>query len=175
MTDKPTGMNILQARETGRLIGADLAQSEGVEPAATFADLHTYVTAGDPVMSPRLARELITNPRLQSDLRALVEDQAMYQADRVVAASSRDSDTRYGPGFTLELRASRTADGQAYAIIAVTDPARIPHALLILVSDGTWLKLPLSEPANGRIQIMFEADDPALSALRDSDSELFLL
>ncbi|WP_460018353.1 hypothetical protein [Magnetospira thiophila] len=175
MSDRtPDLLHILTARETARLIGADLARAEGVEPAACFADLYAYVAGGDPVMAPGLARALAVDARLQADLRALVADMAVYRADRVAAASSGGVTQRRGDGFTLDLRPSRSGDGQVYGLITLVEAQKVPRVLFVQPQDGPPMKALLPEAARGRVQVMFEPEDPILAALQDPASEVYL-
>ncbi|MEQ9329396.1 MAG: hypothetical protein RJQ21_19095 [Rhodospirillales bacterium] len=168
--------SILAARELARHIGAESAAAEGVAPSATFADLYAYARSGDPAIPPALARDLASIPRLRDDLRALLRDLALYRADRVAAASSGGTMTqRRGDGFSLDLKPSRTGDGQVYALVILSDPDRAPRTLFIQPPDGALLKVPLPDAAGARLQVLFEPGDPALAALRDPASEIFLV
>ena len=166
---------ILTARETARLIGSDGAWAEGVPPAATFADLYAYARNDDPVMPPLLARDLAVRAELRADLEALIRDLALYRADQVAAASSAETvSQRRGPGFTLDLRASRTGEGQVYILITLTDPSNAPSGLFVKPVTGEMMKIVLPPAVQGRLQAMVGPDDPVLAALRDPGSKVFL-
>ena len=172
----PDIATLLAARETARLIGSDGARADGVPPAATFADLYAYARSADPVMPPRLARDLALRAELRDDLEALIRDLALYRADQVAAASSSDTvSQRRGPGFDLDLHTSRTGEGQVYILITLTDPDNAPSGLFVKPVTGGVMKIVLPPAVQGRLQAMVEPDDPVLAALRDPGSEVFLI
>ena len=167
---------ILAARETARLIGSEGARAEGIPPVATFADLYAYARSADPVMPPLLARDLAVRAELRADLEALIRDLALYRADQVAAASSADTvSQRRGPGFTLDLRASRTGEGQVYVLITLTDPDNAPTGLFVKPATGGVIKIALPPAVQDRLQVLVGPDDPVLAALRDPGSEVFLI
>ena len=167
---------ILAARETARLIGSEGARADGVPPAATFADLYAYARSDDPVMPPRLARDLAVRAELRADLEALIRDLALYRADQVAAASSSDTvSQRRGAGFTLDLRPSRTGEGQVYVLITLTDPDKAPSRLFVKPVTGEMMKIVLPAAVQSRLQVLVGPDDPVLAALRDPGSEVLLI
>ena len=167
---------LLAARETARLIGSDGARADGIPPAATFADLYAYARSDDPVMPPRLARDLARRAELRADLDALIHDLALYRADQVAAASSAGTvSQRRGAGFTLDLRASRSGEGQVYILITLTDPGNAPSSLFVKPITGEVMKIVLPPAVQGRLQTMVGPDDPVLAALRDPGSKVLLI
>jgi hypothetical protein len=171
----PAAQRIIEAREIWRLISAEGAGDDGIEPAVLFSDLHAYVTGNQPIMAPRLARALTANTALQDDLRALIDDLARYRSERVAAASGAATPVRRGPEFELELRPSRADASQVYVVIRLSQGGDPPSNLFVRAPGGAIEKAVLPEPASGRIQLLFSDSAAIIRALQDPDSEVSLV
>ena len=140
-----------------------------------FSDLYAFATGSDSMMDEELERAVENDVQLRDDLDRLLDETALYQSERVAAASTGKVDMREGEGFEIRLHKSRAAPQQIYIIIELKDPeAAPPTAMFLCGSRPLYQKRLLPKMQDGTIQILTNSDSDLVEALRDIKTRVFL-
>ncbi len=152
---------------------------DGVQAAApravAFGELYAYATDPAYQASPALTQALGRDLALRRDLERLLRNTATQHLPRVAAASSGAIQARETETCRIAFRPSRADPGQIYVILEMKAPgAEAPSVLFAFSPDRRWVRLPLPEASDGRIQVLLDADSEVLQALRDIHTEVYL-
>ena len=179
---------------------AMIKKSGPSEPALITAALDTLTTLdiifpssgeGKTKAKPQMMFDYATNPNYQPDdefLQLLGSDQNIQNdftimlqnishqfMPRVAAASTGSIDIREIDGFKLKFLQSKAQAEQIYIVIEMQETDDPPGMLFIKEPKGSIKRIALPKFSNGRVQLLFDVRDPDLIALRNINSEVFII
>ena len=157
------------AERTDRLMAASGNPSD-----VGFSELYAYATQADRAPRRELLVALDADACLRRKFEALLRETSMYHLPRVAAAAASDISRREAEGCRISLRSSRAEESQVFVIIELSDPAARPGSLFVCGKDRGVRRVDLSEPRDGRIQLLLENDSDIVQGLRDIETEVFL-
>lgn len=154
---------------------SDHAEPEDRRVKICFEDIYRFATDPSCPMSDDLREALRAEPRLNADLRHLLDRKMKHRSERCAAASTGPTTMRRGSGFRITLRESRADRTQIYVIIrfdATVAPS--PKTLFVINDRCGCQKLPLPTPTAGGVQLLVESDSALVTALRNPETDVFM-
>ncbi|MGF1447087.1 MAG: hypothetical protein ACFBRM_12935 [Pikeienuella sp.] len=179
----PTG----EAREAAidRAVAADIALAlrlGGAEPAAespprpTYGDIHRAAVTGEPGLRARVEAAAKQDMWVARTYREILARDAVALFGTLRAASTGEVVTRKEGVYTIEVRASAKRPERSFLTITLGAGAPVPSRLIVHPDSekGDLAPLPLTEPADGVIQVVLPSDHPVLAAIRDPERSFHL-
>lgn len=161
-----------------------LAEAPADPPAegVLASEIVRAVLGGDRRLLARVRSIVLRDPGLLKLYNACLRRSALAVMEQAAAASSGEIGMREIGGYWLEVRTSGVRPDRAYVVIHVNGAVAPPKALEIL--EGHLLEVPLPAeathlelppPEDGIIQIVLDAQDPVVRALKDPRVVIVLL
>ncbi|MDG2034160.1 MAG: hypothetical protein P8J29_09500, partial [Rhodospirillales bacterium] len=152
---------------------SNVLTKDAKQGSLSLGDVYKFVTGRLFIDTSELNARLKYNSLLKDHFSNLLDQMNLYHSPRLAAASSGIMDTREGDDFKLKIMTSLSDPDQIFVTIELYHTkSRNPSNLIVKSSQDNFHTVELQEFESNIYQIIEEAGNSLISALRDPGSEV---